>query len=113
MTRPLTCSAPASLAVGEAVILLALPIQRLNSDGERGCKRNDRTPAAGAGESDTTLQNGDQWFYDEKGGIRTLAELQVSRGLTQLRSLWRIATEAVSWRESRPYTAAIPMGNRY
>jgi hypothetical protein len=29
------------------------------------------------GESDTTLQNGDQWFYDAKGGIRTLAELQV------------------------------------
>lgn len=28
------------------------------------------------GESDTTLQNGDQWFYDAKGGIRTLAELQ-------------------------------------
>jgi hypothetical protein len=25
------------------------------------------------GESDTTLQNGDQWFYDAKGGIRTLA----------------------------------------
>jgi|EP01043_Picozoa_sp_COSAG02_P085258 hypothetical protein len=28
------------------------------------------------GESDTTLQNGDQWFYDAKGGIRSLAELQ-------------------------------------
>ena len=28
------------------------------------------------GESDTTLQNGDQWFYDAKGGIRTLLELQ-------------------------------------
>eukprot|EP01052_Picozoa_sp_SAG31_P002940 SAG31_NODE_107_length_24865_cov_17.973593_9_plen_344_part_00 len=28
------------------------------------------------GESDTTLQNGDQWFYNAKIGIRTLAELQ-------------------------------------
>jgi hypothetical protein len=27
-------------------------------------------------ESDTTLQNGDQWFYDPTSGIRTLAELQ-------------------------------------
>ena len=28
------------------------------------------------GESDTTLQNGDQWFHDANGGIRTLLELQ-------------------------------------
>ena len=27
-------------------------------------------------ESDTTLQNGDQWFFDPTSGIRTLAELQ-------------------------------------
>jgi len=27
-------------------------------------------------EADTTLQNGDQWFYDKKVGVRTLAELQ-------------------------------------
>ena len=27
-------------------------------------------------ESDTTLQNGDNWFYDSVSGIRTLSELQ-------------------------------------
>ena len=27
------------------------------------------------GEADTTLQNGDQWFYNGKIGIRTLGEL--------------------------------------
>ena len=28
------------------------------------------------GEADTTLQNADQWFYNNKTGIRSLAELQ-------------------------------------